>query len=166
MGRIPPEYLLYHWDWRVEVVKWGVTAIWVRETGEPHMVCMLCDIKPLRDGEISVLELRTILTLSGARARNKGQQDRRVIPVSAAQETRPLSDSPLVNPALGHRYFRFGKKFRVVMGIVDSRDYKSSIEIRTSRIMDVSESDAELWKREDWLMVFALMVGQPVDMDA
>lgn len=50
------------------------------------------------------------------------------------------------------------------MGIVDSRDKHRSIEVRTSRIIDVSEgeSDGELRKREDWLAVLALMVGQPV----
>lgn len=86
MASVPLEYKLYHQD---DVVKWGVKHLSQRETPEPHVVCALCDMVPLRDGEISVPEMRTILTLSGTRAREQGQQDRRVIPVSRALKTSP-----------------------------------------------------------------------------
>lgn len=84
-------------------VKWGAMNGWIRDTPEPHVVCTLSDIAPLRDGQVSVAELRTILTLSGMRARDEGHWDQRVIPVRRV----PLGTPYLLkttNPALGHRH--------------------------------------------------------------
>lgn len=49
----------------------------------PHLTCCLIDQAPLREDCLSNAEMRAILTLSGARAGDKGQGHRTRIPVSA-----------------------------------------------------------------------------------
>ena len=57
--------------------------MWLWDTPEhPHVVSLLAHILPHHNDEISVAEMRTILTLSGMRAREKAHQHRKIIPVS------------------------------------------------------------------------------------
>ncbi|KEZ41887.1 hypothetical protein SAPIO_CDS6577 [Scedosporium apiospermum] len=131
---VPPEYRLNRQD---DAVKWAVIHIWHRETHkpEPHVVCALADRVPLRDDQISVPELRTILTLSGVRALDEGRGNRKRIPVTVVSAA--------------------GRQLRIVVGIVDSKN--GTIEIREGPIIDFSEGVKKNWKQ--WITTLCWISG-------
>lgn len=129
--------------------------MWQRKTSEPHVVCALADKEPLLDGYISVPEMRVILTLSGVRAMDEGHHHHSVIPVSCAPKSAACSQWLIQSQVTV--IFAAGKKVRVVVGIVDSKN--KEIEVRTSRIIDVSKGERSNWK--DWITILCWMVGQP-----
>ena len=70
--------------------RWKVTDQWLWDTPEhPHVVSLLAHILPHHNDEIFVAEMRTILTLSGMRAREKAHQHRKIIPVSCNMDADP-----------------------------------------------------------------------------
>lgn len=83
-GNSPPsDWKLERWD---DFSRWCVTFVWKQNTPDhPHLTCFLINLDPLRDDRLSTAEMRTILTMSGVRAADKGHENHTRIPVSHAR---------------------------------------------------------------------------------